>query len=319
MISFVFSTWNSRREIEKSLASLSWLLPHEKEIIVVDQASTDGTAEWLKQQERVKVVYEPVKTSWANANLKGIQMASSDWIAVSNPDIYYSPDFRKVLDFLKANSDRPKPILSCQLQLRDGSIQSPVRNLNFWNLLAKSMSVGHLLDLFLFQGRNGRDFYYYHGWKGTDRQMVVEHPFMSFFIINRSTLEIIGKPWGDAYTWSRADSDLCKRAAEHKIPIILLPVKLQHDFAHSFKTIHDKKGRKMDYSRYSLEADWAYGNTLFFRYWKIHPRMMTVLYSLNIVVQPIVQWAMRKDSLRNLVKRMSGQAKGILMAWRQPL
>ena len=317
MISFVFSTWNSRREIEKCLRSLDWL--SKKEIIVVDQASTDGTVEFLRTQDNIRVVYEPVKTSWANANLKGIRLATSHWIAVSNPDIYYSPDFGRVLDFLKEESSRVKPIVSCQLRLRNGVIQSPVRNLNFWNLLAKSMSIGHLIDLFLFHGRNGRDFYYYQDWKGTDKKMIVEHPFMSFFIIHRSTLERIGLPWGSAYTWSRADSDLCKRADQHHIPIILLPVTLDHDFAHSFKNVRDRKNKPMDYSRYSLEADWAFGNTLFFRYWKIHPRAMMLLYAVNIIVQPIVQSAMGKDSMRNLIKRMSGQAKGILMAWRMAL
>jgi len=317
VISFVFSTWNSRKEIEKCLDSLRWL--RVKEVIVIDQHSTDGTAEYLKTQEGIRVVYEPAKTSWANANLKGIRLASSFWIAVSNPDIYYNPDFQTVLDFLKKNNDKVKPIISCQLVLHNGTVQSPVHNLNFWNLLAKSMSVGHLLDLFLFRGKNGRSFYYYQNWHGTDKPMVVDHPFMSFFIIHRSTLEKIGLPWGGAYTWSRADSDLCKRAELHGIPIVLLPVRLQHDFAHSFKSIRDGWGRKMDYSRYSLEADWAYGNTLFFRYWNIHPRFMMLLYALNLVVQPIVQSAMRKDSLRNLVLRMSGQAKGILLARRQPL
>ncbi|HOE63000.1 MAG TPA: glycosyltransferase family 2 protein [Candidatus Sumerlaeota bacterium] len=92
-LSVIMPVYNERRTIEQIL-SMVRAVPIEKEIIVVDGDSTDGTREILKQQEKfedTKVIYEHCRKGRGYAQKEGIKAATGDIIIFQDADLELDP------------------------------------------------------------------------------------------------------------------------------------------------------------------------------------------------------------------------------------
>ena len=102
-ISIVIPCFNEINTIEDVLEKVSNIrLGCEKEIIVVDDFSTDGTREYLKSLEKkddsVKFVYHDENRGKGLALRRGFEIASGDVIIIQDADLEYNPDeYRKLL------------------------------------------------------------------------------------------------------------------------------------------------------------------------------------------------------------------------------
>jgi GT2 family glycosyltransferase len=97
-VSITLVTYNSGRFIKRCLESaLDQRYPH-KEIIVIDNASTDGTADILEQfADRCTIVVNEENLGFAAAQNQAIKMARGEWILTLNPDVLLLPDFIETL------------------------------------------------------------------------------------------------------------------------------------------------------------------------------------------------------------------------------
>jgi GT2 family glycosyltransferase len=93
-VSVTLVTFNSGRFIKRCLESvLAQSYPHI-EIIVVDNASTDGTAAILEQFEhRCRVVYNRENAGFAAAQNQAIRLSRGAWVLTLNPDVVLLPNF----------------------------------------------------------------------------------------------------------------------------------------------------------------------------------------------------------------------------------
>lgn len=104
----------------------------EKEIIIVDDFSTDGTREVLKKFENqpgFKVLYQPHNQGKGAALREGFQAASGDVLVVQDADLEYDPkEYPKLLE----------PILDGRADVVFGSrfLGGPHRVLYFWHYAA---------------------------------------------------------------------------------------------------------------------------------------------------------------------------------------
>ncbi len=92
-LSVVVVTYNSRREIDACLEGLyADLGLQSAQVIVVDNASMDGTAEHVREQwPRVTLLAEARNHGFAGANNIGLSAATGDPILLLNPDTVVQP------------------------------------------------------------------------------------------------------------------------------------------------------------------------------------------------------------------------------------
>src|SRR5437773_2027340 len=85
---------NSRRYLETCLRSVFRQTHRPLDVVVVDNASTDGTREILAGfGGRIRVIYNDRNVGFAAAQNQAIAASDSDWVLVLNPDARLLPSF----------------------------------------------------------------------------------------------------------------------------------------------------------------------------------------------------------------------------------
>jgi len=105
MISLVIPAYNEDKGISKVLADLKTILDSthlQYEIIVVDDGSSDKTAEIVQNQDFVRLIQHPVNRGYGAALKTGIKSANGEWILITDADGTYPnesiPDLLKYSD-----------------------------------------------------------------------------------------------------------------------------------------------------------------------------------------------------------------------------
>jgi len=102
-LSIVVPVYNERPTILEVLRRVREL-PIAKEIIVVDNCSTDGTREILQglQYNDVRVVLQPSNLMKGNSVRRGISLAQGQYVVVQDGDLEYDPnDLVKLLETIQ--------------------------------------------------------------------------------------------------------------------------------------------------------------------------------------------------------------------------
>jgi len=128
MLSVLIVNWNTRELLRACLESLRRNPSAEPmETIVVDNASSDGSAEMVREAfPEVVLVASPVNTGYAKGNNLAFTAAQGDFLLTLNPDTEVQPG---TLDTALATlREYPKAgAVSVRLQGADGRTQSSVR------------------------------------------------------------------------------------------------------------------------------------------------------------------------------------------------
>src|SRR5713101_4745351 len=98
LVSVTIVTYNSGRFIKRCLESVLDQKYPSREIIVIDNNSTDGTADIVEQfEDRCTVVYNEENIGFAAAQNQAIALSSGDWVLTLNPDVLLLPNFIQAL------------------------------------------------------------------------------------------------------------------------------------------------------------------------------------------------------------------------------
>ena len=129
-ISVICVTFNSSAFIRKCLNSLSSQSFTDFETIVIDNASTDGTAGIVeKEWPNYLSVKNPDNEGYCKAQNQGIRKASGKYILTLNPDIILDKDFLDRI-YLAGESDPKIGSVSPKLfQLKDGIMTDTIDSL----------------------------------------------------------------------------------------------------------------------------------------------------------------------------------------------
>ena len=96
----VFNEIKTLPEIVRRVQALSL----DKEIIIVDNVSTDGTREFVKSLEGVQKVFQPRNLGRGASVRRGIALATGEYTAIHDADLEYCPeDLLHMLALAKSN------------------------------------------------------------------------------------------------------------------------------------------------------------------------------------------------------------------------
>src|SRR5581483_3535571 len=105
-VSVTIVTYNSGRFIRRCLESVLEQKYSHREVIVIDNASADGTIDILEQfEDRCTIVYNDENIGFAAAQNQAIALSSGDWVLTLNPDVLLLPGFiQSLVDAGRADS-----------------------------------------------------------------------------------------------------------------------------------------------------------------------------------------------------------------------
>jgi GT2 family glycosyltransferase len=98
LVSVTLVTYNSGRFIKRCLESVLEQKYPNLEVVIIDNASTDGTVDILEQfQDRCRIYYNTDNLGFAAAQNQAIALSNGDWILTLNPDVLLMPNFIQAL------------------------------------------------------------------------------------------------------------------------------------------------------------------------------------------------------------------------------
>jgi len=98
LISVTIVTYNSGRFIKRCLESVLEQKYPNLEVIVIDNASTDGTVDILEQfEDRCQIHYNDENIGFAAAQNQAIALSGGDWVLTLNPDVLLLKNFIQAL------------------------------------------------------------------------------------------------------------------------------------------------------------------------------------------------------------------------------
>ncbi|WP_019628290.1 glycosyltransferase family 2 protein [Thioalkalivibrio sp. AKL10] len=96
-VTVIIVNWNSGRLLQQCLEALSKQSVTPSSILVVDNASTDGSIDNLRESENVTVKRADINLGFAAGNNWAIEACSTEFIALLNPDAFPAPGWLEEL------------------------------------------------------------------------------------------------------------------------------------------------------------------------------------------------------------------------------
>src|SRR5271154_6974878 len=217
-ISVVIVGWNARHYLELCLESLAAAPPRRSiEIFVVDNASSDGTAEMIEARfPYVKLIKSSENLGFSKGNNVAIRQCQGRYIALVNPDVIVFPGCLDALaDFLDQN---PKVgNVGPRVFNPDMSMQSTCRRFpTLWNNFCSATGLAtKFKNSRFFAGEHM--FYFPH-----DRTLAVDVIVGCFSMIRRETFDEVGLLDEDLFMYGD-DVDWCRRAWKGGWQVSFLP------------------------------------------------------------------------------------------------
>ncbi len=216
--SIVIVGWNAKRYLEMCLDSLRKHPPRRSiEILVVDNASTDGTAEMIESRyPEVKLIKSSVNLGFTKGNNVAIRQARGRYIALVNADVVV---FEGCMDRLADYLDEHPEVGSVGPQVLndDQTIQSSCRRFpTLWNNMCDAFGVATKFKGSKFLA--GEHMFYF----AYDRTTPVDVLVGCFFVVRRETFENVGLLDENLFIYAE-EVDWCRRARNKGWDIVFYP------------------------------------------------------------------------------------------------
>ena len=203
--SIIVVTWNARNYVDECLRSLRTNnTAASTEIIVVDNASSDGTAELIEEVlPGARVVRNAVNLGFARGNNLGIAQSRGRYLFLINSDVTVPAGcIEKILAFMDENPT--VGMLGPQMRAPGGAIRrSTMRFPTLWNQFCRALGVDSL-----FKSRWAGGFLMPDSDHGRTRDVEVLNGW--FWVVRREALDEVG-PLDEQFFMYGEDIDWCRR------------------------------------------------------------------------------------------------------------
>ncbi|MHB8754117.1 MAG: glycosyltransferase family 2 protein [Candidatus Acidiferrales bacterium] len=205
-LSIIIVTWNVRKYAEECLTSIyAQKCDASFEVIVVENASTDGTAEMIREQfPQVKLIANSENLGFARANNIGMEFADGKYLCLINPDVSLPSDC--LSNMYRYMETQPTiGLLGPKMRLGDGKVgRSGMRFPTIWNSFLRALALDSLFKRATrFKGLLMADFQFDY-----TRDMDVLNGW--FWMVRREAVNQVG-PLDEHFFMYGEDIDWCKR------------------------------------------------------------------------------------------------------------
>jgi GT2 family glycosyltransferase len=217
-VSIVIVSWNVKAFLSDCIDSIhGFPTKHSVEIIVVDNASSDGTVDHLRSRyPDVRLVENLENAGFARANNQGAAIATGEYLYILNPDtLFLEESLDELVDFMDRNPD----IAMCGPRVLndDGSLQRSVRRFPTWKAAFCRYSVLKYFGIFRAELEHWRcrDFNY-------DRQQDAEQLIGAAMLVRREVFERFGG-FDERFFMYYEEVDLCYRIKTGGLRVVYYP------------------------------------------------------------------------------------------------
>ncbi len=225
-LSIVIVNWNVRDLLRRCLHSiLADLQTHRFadlqtcrfEIIVVDNASTDGSVEMVRREfPQVRLIANEVNLGYTGGNNRGIAASQGRYILLLNPDTEVVGDaLPTMVAYMDAHPD--VGALGPQLLNPDGSVQSSRRR---FPTLGTALVESTVIQQWWPDNRILRRYYVQD--RPDDAISEVDWVTGACILLRRQAVEQVG-PLDDAFFMYSEELDWCRRARDAGWKVVYLP------------------------------------------------------------------------------------------------
>ncbi len=189
MVSVIIVNYNVRVFLENALLSVQKALKGiQGEIIVIDNASDDGSVEMVRQKfPAVKLIINECNLGFAAANNRAIKESKGNYLLLLNPDTILQEDTIKVMiDFLEKHPD--VGLAGCKILNPDGTLQLACRR-SFptpWVAFTKIIGLSTLFPSTSLFGK------YNLAYLDPDKSYEVDAVSGSFMFVRRIVIDSVG-------------------------------------------------------------------------------------------------------------------------------
>lgn len=220
-ISVVIVNFNTRDVLKECLINLSKIIEKEDldiEVIIVDNASTDGSAEMVQSQfTGVSLLKSPKNIGLSAGSNLGYANSRGDYILFLGSDAFPKENTLKgMAEYFEKNGK--VGIATCKLLLRDGSLDMDAHR-GFpipWAAITHFTKLNKIFPKSRFFNK------YYLGYKNFKEPHEIDLCISHFMMIRRKVFEEIGT-WDEDFFVFGEDVDFCYRAKEAGWKIMYLP------------------------------------------------------------------------------------------------
>ena len=142
-VSVIIVVWNAKKYVLECLESLREYCQHVyDEVIIVDNASIDGTPELIAEMfPEFKLIRNLENLGFAKANNIGMEQCSGDYVCLVNSDVKFTSDCLSPL--LKFLSENPEVgMVGPKMLLPDGRVaRSTMRFPTVWNQFCRAVGL----------------------------------------------------------------------------------------------------------------------------------------------------------------------------------
>ncbi len=189
------------------------------EIIVVDNASTDGSVEAIKKlkSSRVTVIQNKKNEGFSKANNIGVARAEGRYILFLNSDtVVHENTLDGMVEWMDEN---PKVgAATCKLVMPNGKLDDASHR-GFPTPLRSLFHFSGIASIF----PNSSFFNGYHlGWKDINKTHEIEALVGAFMLVRHKAGEDVGW-WDEEYFWYGEDLDFCYRLSKNGWKIFYVP------------------------------------------------------------------------------------------------
>lgn len=149
-ITYVITVFNEVKTVDKAINDIININYPNKEIIIIDNGSNDGSAEIIKkyQKKKFKIILRKKNIGFGNSVITGIKKATGDYIFIQYADLEYDHK-RSIYMMNYANKKRLDVILGSRYKKNESSIKL---------LLQRPAYLATLISTFLINILYAHDF-----------------------------------------------------------------------------------------------------------------------------------------------------------------